>query len=282
MSAAATPPRPAGRWHRHVEILWGTTVSIDVREADGGLPPEDAVQTDLNQAVDFMHRVDAVFSPCRPDSLVTALRTGTLREQALDRRDPDQRLLLEAIHRCREAVWLTGRCFDPWAVPGGFDPSGCVKGWAAQRIAEALVTAGCEHVCVNAGGDVVTRGRAAPGQAWTVGTRHPDDHDALARTVRPGHGAVATSGNCERGQHILDPRTGDPATGARSATAVGQDAGLAEVLATALVVAGRDGASWFDALGGYSAFVVDPAPARTAWSLGRSDGYGTSNPVPSH
>ncbi len=260
---------PTGRRFRHVEIIWGTTVSIDVREVEDELPSEEAVTAALERAVTFMQRIDAVFSTHRTDSVVTALRTGALAEADLDRAGPDQRLLLDAIHRCREAVWLTGGCFDPWAVPGGFDPSGYVKGWAAQRIAEDLVAAGCPNVCVNAGGDVVTRGVAGAGTPWTVGIRHPDDDNALARTVVPGHGAVATSGDYARGRHIRDPRTGAPAAGARSATVVGPDAGLAEVLSTALVVAGRAGAVWFEALGEYSAFVVDPAPAESAWSLGR-------------
>lgn len=275
-TAAAAPHRPEGRWHRHVEIIWGTTVGIAVREGPGERLSKRTVKTTLDEAVAFMHRVDAVFSTYRPDSLVTALRSGALQERSLDKGDPDQRLVLEVIHRCREAVWLTDGCFDPWAVPGGFDPSGYVKGWAAQRIAENLVSAGCADVCVNAGGDVVTRGAAGTGQPWTVGIRHPDDHDALARTVQPGHGAVATSGVYERGNHILDPRTGEPATGARSATVVGPDAGLAEVLATALVVAGRHGAQWFDGLGDYSVFAIDPAPSATAWSLGRGPHLGTT------
>ena len=28
---------------------------------------------------------------------------------------------------------LTGGAFDPWALPGGVDPAGLVKGWAADR-----------------------------------------------------------------------------------------------------------------------------------------------------
>ncbi|MFI7481137.1 FAD:protein FMN transferase [Kocuria sp. M1R5S2] len=261
--------RPEGRHVRHREMVWGTTVSIDVRAGENGLPAERVVRHAVDVAVANMHWVDAVFSTYRPDSVVTALRTGMLDERRLSRRDPAQGAVLDVVQRCREGREMTGGCFDPWAVRGGFDPSGYVKAWAAERIADDLVAAGCANVCVDAGGDVVTRGAAAPGLPWEVGIRHPDDPGAVTWTLLPGDGAVSTSGTYERPAHIVDPRTGRPAGGARSASVVGPDARLAGVLATALVVAGRDGAAWFAGLRDWSAYVVDPAPAGTAWSLGR-------------
>lgn len=270
MSAPAVElRRPKGRRHRHREMIWGTAVTVDVRAGEEDLPPERAVQHALDVAVANMRWVDAVFSTYRPDSLVTALRTGLLDERRLTRWDPAQAALLDVLQRCREGRRLTGGCFDPWAVRGGFDPSGYVKAWAVERLADDLVRAGCANVCVDAGGVVVTRGSAAPGEPWTVGIRHPEDPGAVTWTVLPGDGAVSTSGTYERPAHIVDPRTGRPAAGARSASVVGPDARLAGVLATGLVVAGRDGARWFTGLDEWSAWVVDPAPAQSAWSIGR-------------
>ncbi|MFW6187863.1 MAG: FAD:protein FMN transferase [Actinomycetota bacterium] len=270
MSAPAVElRRPEGRWHRHRELIWGTAVTVDVRAGEEPLPPEDIVQHAVDTAVANMRWVDAVFSTYRPDSLVTALRSGLLDERRLSRWDAAQGALLDVLQRCREGRALTDGCFDPWAVRGGFDPSGYVKAWAVERIADDLVRAGCTNVCVDAGGDVVTRGLAAPGQPWAVGIRHPDDPAAVTWTVLPGDGAVSTSGTYERPASVVDPRTGRPAAGARSASVVGPDARLAGVLATALVVAGRDGAAWFTGLDEWSAWVADPAPAGTAWSIGR-------------
>ena len=45
---------------------------------------------------------------------------------------------------------------------------------------------------------------------------------------------------------------------------VGPDGAMADALATALVVAGVDGARWFAALPGWSAYVVDGDQA-TSW-----------------
>ena len=52
--------------------------------------------------------------------------------------------------------------------------------------------------------------------------------------------AVATSGRYERGDHVLDPRTGLPATGLASVTVVGPDLAIADAYATAAVVLGPD------------------------------------------
>ncbi len=50
--------------------------------------------------------------------------------------------------------------------------------------------------------------------------------------------AVATSGRYERGDHVVDPVTGQPARAADSATVVGPDPGLADAAASAVLVAG--------------------------------------------
>ena len=80
-------------------------------------------------------------------------------------------------------------------------------------------------------------------------------------------GAIATSGTYERGAHIRDPHTGLIALGARSATVYGPDGGLADALATAMVVAGREGAYLFmkPELSEYNCWVID-RHGDMAWS----------------
>ncbi len=55
---------------------------------------------------------------------------------------------------------------------------------------------------------------------------------------------VATSGRYERGDHIIDPRTGRAATGLMSVTVVADDLALADGYATAALVLGKDGPTW--------------------------------------
>ncbi|MFC6258263.1 hypothetical protein ACFP5Z_14550, partial [Kocuria oceani] len=103
MSAPAVElRRPKGRRHLHRERIWGTTVTVDVRAGEDALPAERVVQHALDVAVANMGWVDAVFSTYRPDSLVTALRTGLLDERRLTRGDPAQGALLDVLLRCRE------------------------------------------------------------------------------------------------------------------------------------------------------------------------------------
>jgi len=167
--------------------------------------------------------------------------------------------VIEVWDLCAQAKWISDGAFDPWVVEGGFDPSGYVKGWAADQICNQLEAVGAKHIQVNAGGDISLRGGADLQTAWQIGVAHPEKADQISKIFQITDGAIATSGTAERGNHIIDPHTKTIAVGARSATVVGADAGLADALATALVVAGRDGASWFSKkeLENYSCWVVD-------------------------
>jgi thiamine biosynthesis lipoprotein len=173
---------------------------------------------------------------------------------------------------CAIARDLTDGAFDPWAVAGGFDPSGYVKGWAADRVAQILMKAGCEHIQVNAAGDLTLRGgineKGAVGP-WKIGVVNPDNRQEVLRIFEINDGAIATSGTYERGAHIFDPATGTIAIGAKSATVLGPDGGLTDALATALMVAGEDGAVWFGQpeLAEYSAWVID-RHSGGAWGVG--------------
>ena len=140
------------------------------------------------------------------------------------------------------------------AATARLDPSGYVKGWAVEEAAWRLDDAGARDYLINAGGDVVARGEATPGHRWRVGIRHPDEPDKVAAVLAVRDGAVATSGTYERGDHIVDPRTGQPARGLRSLTVVGPRLGFVDAYATAAFVMGLAGLRW----------VVDPSRPRGA------------------
>jgi len=91
----------------------------------------------------------------------------------------------------------------------------------------------------------------------------------VLRIFEINDGAIATSGTYERGAHIFDPANGTIAIGAKSATVLGPDGGLTDALATALMVAGEDGAGWFaqPELSEYSAWVID-RHSGGAWGIG--------------
>ena len=242
----------------HPEEVWGTVVVIDLRSDSQS---EDVLKSVRDEMVAYFHEIDRLFSTYKPESEISALRSGQL---AIGNASP---IVQEIWRLCSEAREYTEGAFDAWAARGGFDPSGYVKGWAADRALDLARDAGIEHVQINAGGDLSLLGGLANDQPWKIGIRHPYDEQAIAQVVTLKDGAIATSGTYERGAHIVDPATDLPAIGARSATVVGPDGGIADALATALIVAGRDGAHWFVELSDYSAWVVDRHGDQT-WAIG--------------
>ena len=255
-----------GRVHTRHEHVWGTVVTLDVRDPEATAAVVDATWASVRAE---LHRIDAVFSTFRGDSVVSLLRRGGTHVVADD--------VGEVVDRCLEARLLTDGCFDPWAATGGFDPSGLVKGWAADRCAEIVRRHGMRSFSLDAAGDLACRGAATAldDKGWPIGISHPDDSAAIVAVVDVRDAAIATSGTSQRGEHVVDPRTGRPAAGARQATVIGPDGALADALATALMVAGVAGAAWFAALPGWSAYVVDGDEA-TSWGPAFET---TSNPA---
>jgi thiamine biosynthesis lipoprotein len=196
--------------------------------------------------VRWLHEVDAIFSTFRPESEVSRLRAGWLStaDGCAD--------LREVMERCQRLRDLSHGRFDPWAVPGGFDPSGLVKGWAADRAAEVLAAVGAPDCLINAGGDVTVRGGPEPGRHWQVGLQHPWLPGEVHGSVTVTDCAVATSGTYERGDHVWSPQ----GVAAVSATVVGPDGATADALATALLIEGVAGLRWLTRLPAYSAQVV--------------------------
>jgi thiamine biosynthesis lipoprotein len=252
--------RPGEIIFRHAEPVMGTIVSIDVRPQ--GMPMI-GTRAAVSAACEVLHRADDVFSLFRPDTPLALLRRG---EIEVGDCPPE---VSDVIALCEQAKLASGGWFDPWGLPGGFDPTGLVKGWAAGEAARLLEQAGLGAGMVNAAGDIATFGR--PGRdAWRVGIRSPESADLLACVIEL-RGAVATSGLYERGAHIWDVTTGRPARGAVSATVCGPDLALADALATGLVAAGSAGldavtAAGYEALllleGGESVSTAGfPAPA---------------------
>lgn len=230
----------------HTEDVWGTVVSIDVAlyRTDVNL-----VESAISEVVQWLHDVDAVFSTFKKDSIISQLRDGRMSFDEIDAGVAD------VFARCLDVKAKTDGYFDPWSLPGGFDPSGLVKGWAADRAADILLEHGLLDFMVNAGGDVSVRGFADQTSPWTIGIAHPYQPGSICESVRITQGAVATSGRYERGDHIVNPH--GEAIGCSSATVVGPDCAVADAMATALLIKGQAGFKWIAQLPGYSAHIVE-------------------------
>ena len=91
-----------------------------------------------------------------------------------------------------------------------------------------------------------------------MGIRHPWRADKLCWVVDGTDLAVATSGTYERGLHVIDPKTGEPARALRSVTVTGPDLAVADTYATAALAMGEAGLDWLARLArsGYQSGVV--------------------------
>jgi thiamine biosynthesis lipoprotein len=228
----------------HLEPVMGTVVGITSPAA----LPVDVVA----EAVAHLHEADRIFTTWDTDSPMSRLRTKRVRLADLPGRQAE--LITEVLERCWLAKEITDGAFDPWAMPGGVDPTGLVKGWAAARARDALVAGGVSDVMVNAGGDIAVASTAGAGP-WRIGVRHPAQPDALSAVVAVT-AAIATSGDYERPGQLIDPATGRTARVAASATVTGPHLDLADALATGLAVAGPCLLPVIDGLAGYEAYLI--------------------------
>lgn len=119
------------------------------------------------------------------------------------------------------------------------------KGYGIDIAIARLRELGIDNAIVNAGGDLRAIG-SRDGHPWRIAIRGPTGSGMAAIVHVDGDESVFTSGDYERnftwqGQiyhHIIDPRTGWPATGTASVTVIHSDATTADAAATALFVAG--------------------------------------------
>lgn len=208
-------------------MIMGLPFSLRLRGSIG-LDRADRIAT---QVWHRLRHYDQVFSPYREDSDLNAYLHGA----PIDALDPEFGSVLEL---AEVANRLTGGTFDiHWA--GRLDPSGIVKGWAAQRATHLLLEEDLDFY-LNAGGDLRLHCRPHGGPAWRVGIEHPGRPDSLVRVVTLASGAVATSGIAHRGTHLGDPATGCPVITGWQATVVGPSLTWADILATTAAVTDPD------------------------------------------
>jgi FAD:protein FMN transferase len=206
-------------------------------------------------ACEWLHWVESTFSTFLEDSQINQIHRGSL--PVADAHP----LVVEVLDLCDDLFVRSDGIFDPYAR-GRLDPAGVVKGWAIERTASVLRREGVENFTINAGGDVVTRGRRTPYDAWRSGVRHPMRADEIVRVVehREGFEAIATSGTYERGRHIADTRTGSglgSAPSCLSATVAGPSLLWADAYATIVFILGVDGLAWLAEQGdGYEGYVI--------------------------
>lgn len=209
--------------HRFVFETMGTVASLSVSS------PLDA------RTRDALHRLfeeyETRFSLYRPQSEASLVQRGELPVQQAS--PQFQNAYAMAMH------WRasTGGTFEPTPGHSGVDLTGLVKGLAIDAGGEVLDQAVPGGWCLNVGGDLLTRGVAPDGKAWTAGIVDPANASSLISQfeLRGRRRSMATSGTSERGEHIWRRDRS-----LCQVTVVANDIVTADVLATAILAGGAD------------------------------------------
>ena len=151
---AARVTDDAPRLYRRESVM-GTLATVVVYDP----VPRDGL---LDETFAWLHEVDARFSTYKQESEICRLDRGELRPE---QSSADVQAVLDT---CADLWRRTDGFFDIYAT-GRLDPSGYVKGWSVQVASQRLTAAGAVNHYVEAGGDLQTHGRPAPGRQWEIG-----------------------------------------------------------------------------------------------------------------
>lgn len=132
------------------------------------------------------------------------------------------------------------------------DLGGIGKGYALDRAAGILRRNGVSAALLGSGqSSYYAIGNPAGTAGWRIAVPNPFDTAQMLSTIWLRDGSLSTSGNNQkffeldgrRYSHIIDPRTGEPATGMVQVTVTASSATDSDALATALFVTGAEHAN---------------------------------------
>jgi len=200
--------------------------------------PDDIVMQQLKVATEgideLLHQVDLDFSQFRYDSLVSRYQRGD--SSPLLESTDFQSVYAQSVL----AEQMTDNIFTPYFA-GRYDPTGLVKGWAIERAFEKylkplLKDMKIEGVSLNGGGDMKLATNPHSDFQWGIGIEDPNDLDNTITTYYLQNGAVATSGNSKRGEHIIRMNPND----VEQVTVISNSLVDADIWATVGISAGID------------------------------------------
>ena len=221
---------------RRVAQRMGMPITVDV--------PSCKDRIVFDKIFDLFKEIDAKFSPYKNDSELSRYNNGELTKNELSRE------MKSVIAACEKYKLETNGYFDAWYKD--FDPSGYVKGWAIKKGGDLIKRLGYETYCISAGGDILAA--SAGEKVWNIGIQDPKNKLDVLKILQISDGAVATSGSYERGEHIINPKTGIPATDLVSITVVGPNIISADVYATAAFAMGESGVKFVNEHKGFMAY----------------------------
>ncbi|MFC1540472.1 FAD:protein FMN transferase [Candidatus Margulisiibacteriota bacterium] len=135
------------------------------------------------------------------------------------------------------------------------DLGGIGKGYAVEAARRLLLKKGAKSGMIDMRSSIAVFGQ----REWQVGIQHPRDPDKLLGAVVLSNGqSLATSGDYERGDHIIDARIRWPVKKCQSVTVIGRNAAVADAISTAVFVLGPgQGMDFIESQDGIEGMIVD-------------------------
>lgn len=228
---------------RETRIIMAMPITIDV--------PRGKAES-LEKAFVFLVEVDARFSTYKADSEISRINRGEILPGGYS---PD----MNEVFALAETAKQETKGFFNIQKPGGtLDPSGVVKGWAIQKVAQMLDAEGYDAYMVDGSGDIASAGKNSEGNDWSFGIQNPLAPEEIVKVVYPRGKGVATSGSMVRGAHIYNPL--DPTASldeVKSITVIGPDVLTADLYATAAFAMGQKGIEFLEATDGLEGYAID-------------------------
>jgi len=279
----------------------GTVWNMEV--VDHGRP--DAARHAVDQAYSELQRIDALMSEWKPESPVSKINAAA-GSHAVEAPEELRALIERSVRYGYESqgtfditwhgmahIWHFDRTFVPpspaavaealrhvnfraiqidgnrvYLPKAGMSIGlgGIAKGYAIDRAAQVLASAGFHDSLVDGGGDVLASGTRWDGTPWKLGIQDPRQQRGMLLGRMPvSNCAVVTSGDYERFRivdgvryhHIIDPRTGWPAAASSSVTVMAVTAERAVVLAKPIFILGPEQGLAFARAEHVEALIVD-------------------------
>jgi thiamine biosynthesis lipoprotein len=248
---------------RKVEQIMGMPITVDI--------PECSDEEVFKKTFAHFKEIDKRFSPYKKSSELSKYQRGEVAENKLSAE------FKKVMSACKEASKITDGYFTAY-YSGKYDPTGYVKGWAIAEAGKLINKNGYKTYCIGAGGDILASSNSD--KIWNIGIQDPFDKSKILTRVKPlrldlpseaarisqsreryklsiSSGAVATSGNYERGNHIINPMSGELADDFLSVSVMGPEIVQADILATAVFAAGVSGLAMVEEIENYEVLAID-------------------------
>lgn len=219
---------------KQTQLIMGMPITVEILE-------ERADQQIFDKVFLYFQQVDAKFSLYKPNSQISQINRGEIKQPNYDQE-------IKLIFKLAESTRRETNGFFDIHNPQKkiIDPSGIVKGWAIHQAAEILKKAGLNNFYIEAGGDIQASGFNNQGNNWRIGLRHPFKKTEIIKVISLTNQGIATSGNYERGYHIYNPVTNQFAKEIASLTVIGPNIYEADRFATAAFAMGEKGISFIE------------------------------------